>query len=751
MHREDGPDRTESGASGLSSTGRGHADAKKNAQSGSGQPIGVRALFSGFNMWRRETYLTLRAKVVLVVTFIGAALILLAAVFTCFNFRHNVNMEARAHVNIALGVLDQAVVRTQSFGALAPVLDAVSGSPAVTAVAIGTQQGEVLAYEGHQPINRQMLAERFTEAGRNFDDDRVSSIEAVGSVQNGIQDYAVPVALPGGGSSGIAIFSIDVHLIEQSQIAGAMSTMSWLFVLIIVSILTISLILHRVVVAPIEALSGFVGSKKRPPRPEGDMRDEISVVTRALSDAFEDSQAKEVMLQRLASTDGLTSLGNRGWFKESLAEAIADHREDRSLVGVLVFNLDKFKDVNDTLGHDAGDRLLQRTADVLKGCTRDGDKIARIGGDEFGLILPGLRSADEALDLSYRFIRAVGAPIRFGPHELQPSCSVGITLFPQDGRDPDTLLKNADLALSRAKMEGNGMSLLYRHELHLRAIERNSIERDLRAAIRQGDLELFYQPKVDVASQRIAGAEALVRWRHPERGYIPPDVFIPVAEKSGFIGELTKWVMNEACRQIRHWQDMGLARVTVAVNVSAGDLRRPDLTDMIANTLVKHSVSPQYLELEVTESMVMQDVDMVIGTLRRLRSLGIGIGIDDFGTGYSSLAYLKRFPVQRLKIDRSFVRDLSAFGEGRVIPKVIIDLAHALSVKVVAEGVETAEQLHALAELGCDEAQGYFLGRPMPCDEFEAYLQNSPVAREPRETSGEQAAVRLPSIGGSAA
>lgn len=233
MHREDGPDRTESEASGLSGTGRGHADAK-NARTGSGQPVGLRSLFSRFDVWRRGSYLTLRAKVVLVVTFIGAALILLAAVFTSFNFRHNVNLEARAHVNIALGVLDQAIVRTQSFGALAPVLDAVSGSPAVTAVAIGTRRGEVLAYEGHQPINQQMLGERFAEAGRNFDNGRTSSIEAVGSVRNGIQDYAVPIVLPGGGASGIAIFSIDVNLIEQSQIASAMSTMSWLFVLIIV-------------------------------------------------------------------------------------------------------------------------------------------------------------------------------------------------------------------------------------------------------------------------------------------------------------------------------------------------------------------------------------------------------------------------------------------------------------------------------------------------------------------------------------
>ena len=748
MHRVDGPGRTESGAKGLSGAGQDHMKSH-SAQTMSGQASGLRAFLSRLNVWRRSRFLTLRAKVVAIITAIGALLLLIAAVFTCLNFQHNVDATARAHVNIALGVLDQAIAKTQSFDALAPVMDAVSGSPAVTAVAIGTGRGEVLAYEGHQPMNRPTLVRRFVDAGRLFEGSGRSGVETVGPVQNGIQDYAVPEALPGSSRGGIAIFSIDVHLIEQSQLAGALTMLSWLIVAIIISVLTISLIVHRVVITPIEALSGFAGRKQSPPRPSEGMQDEISLVARALSDAFADSDAKDRMLQKLASTDGLTSLGNRSWFKEALANTIADRREERSLVGVLVFNLDKFKDVNDTLGHDAGDRLLQRTADILKSCTRDGDRIARIGGDEFGLILPGLRSADEALDLAYRFVRAVGAPIRLGPHELQPSCSVGITLFPQDGRDPDTLLKNADLALSRAKSEGSGTSLLYRHELHLRAIERNSIERDLRAAIRQGQLELFYQPKVDVASQRIAGAEALVRWRHPERGYIPPDIFIPVAEKSGFIGELTNWVMNEACRQVRRWQDMGLTKVTVAVNVSAGDLRRSDLTDMIANTLVKHTVSPQYLELEVTESMVMQDVDMVIGTLRRLRSLGIGIGIDDFGTGYSSLAYLKRFPVKRLKIDRSFVRDLNGSGEGRVIPKVIIDLAHALGVSVVAEGVETAEQLHTLAELGCDEAQGYFLGRPMPRDEFEAFLQNSPLARVQQQERKEL--THVPSVGGTAA
>lgn len=300
-------------------------------------------------------------------------------------------------------------------------------------------------------------------------------------------------------------------------------------------------------------------------------------------------------------------------------------------------------------------------------------------------------------------------------------------------RDPDVLLKNADLALSRAKFEGSSACVLYRHELHLRVMERNSIERDLRAALAQKQFVLYYQPKVDITSGRISGAEALIRWQHPERGLIAPDLFVPVAERCGFIGDLTRWVLDEACRQNRAWQEDGLPKVGVAVNVSAVDLRRPDLSDMVANTLVRHAISPQYLELEVTESMVMRDVDVVIGTLRRLRSLGVGIGIDDFGTGYSSLAYLKRFPVKRLKIDRSFVRDIADTRDGKIIPKVIIDLAHSLGLNVLAEGVENVAQLEILRALGCDEAQGYFLGRPMPAAEFEVFLRHAPNGLHPVE------------------
>jgi EAL domain-containing protein (putative c-di-GMP-specific phosphodiesterase class I) len=254
---------------------------------------------------------------------------------------------------------------------------------------------------------------------------------------------------------------------------------------------------------------------------------------------------------------------------------------------------------------------------------------------------------------------------------------------------------------------------------------RNSIERDLRTALARKQFTLYYQPKMDIQTGKLVGSEALIRWQHPERGLISPDVFIPVAERCGLIAEVTKWVLDEACRQNAAWQAFGLPKLGVAVNVSAVDLRRPDLTDLVAGTLMRRGLSPQYLELEVTESMVMRDVDMVIGTLRRLRSMGVGIGIDDFGTGYSSLAYLRRFPVKRLKIDRSFVRDIADMRDGHIIPKVIIDLAHSLGVSVLAEGVETIEQLDILRSLGCDEAQGYYLGRPMPAADFENMLRRA--------------------------
>lgn len=457
--------------------------------------------------------------------------------------------------------------------------------------------------------------------------------------------------------------------------------------------------------------------------------DEFGVLASALDKTFRTARESEARLANLVCRDSLTGLANRTFFKERLSQDLAVAERSGTVVGLLLLDLDNFKDINDTLGHDIGDKLLQRTADILRECADKSDMIARLGGDEFAIILSQVDGPASLTRLASRIIQALAEPQRIESHELRPGTSIGITTFPNDGRDPDMLLKNADLALYRAKAEGRGNFQLYRHELHQRAMERNSIERDLRQALTDGQFVLYYQPKIDLRTGAIVGAEALVRWLHPERGLIPPGMFIPVAESNGFIVELTRWVLDEACRQNRAWQDDGLQPFAVAVNVSAADLRRPDLTDRVASTLIRSGLSPQYLEIEVTESMVMRDVDFVTGTLRRLRSLGVAIAIDDFGTGYCSLAYLKRFPVKRLKIDRSFVHDMISAHDGYAIPKVIIDLSRSLGVKVVAEGVETAQQLETLRKLGCDEAQGYFLGRPAPAEEFAEFVRHyrSPI------------------------
>lgn len=675
-------------------------------------------------------FVSVRAKVVSLLTLVGMAMVLLAGAFTFYNFSYNLQTATELRATGAAQVFAFAARRTGSISEMEPVLAALAAAPAIQDAAVAGPDGRVAASSHSGWLGKDLdeaakaLAESKAETGRAVPAGALRHLTGAGDYPG---DYAIELEFPRLGTKAVALLRVDVDSLAEALTVKAWNMMMWLTITVILAILTLSLLIHRVVVAPIEALRSYAETGGRGEAGPAGPDDEIGIVARALSNSFRARRDGEARLASLASTDGLTGLGNRSFFKAQLAGEIAYRERHGGFAGVMILNLDKFKDINDTLGHDAGDIVLKLTAEILKGCRREGDIVARIGGDEFGVILAGIENADEALQLASRLSRAIGVPFRLGTQELQQASCVGITLYPQDGRDADVLVKNADLALSRAKQEGSGACVLYRHELHLRAIERNTIERDLRTAIARNQLTLFYQPKVDMATGRVTGAEALIRWRHEERGFIPPALFIPVAERSGLVVPLTKWVLDEACRQNREWQVQGLPKIGVAVNVSAIDLRRTDLTDTIANTLIQRGLSPQYLELEVTESMVMQDVDVVIGTLRRLRSLGVGIGIDDFGTGYSSLAYLKRFPVKRLKIDRSFVSDVADGRDGHVIPKVIIDLAHALSVKVVAEGVESVDQYNMLRDLGCDEVQGYFVGRPMPAAEFEVFLRNSPA------------------------
>ena len=714
---------------------------ERESAAGASVPLArLRALAASLREAVSNRFLSLRAKVVSLLTLIGAVLVALAGIYTIYDFRTSLDLQAWSRAAGVGDAIIYAARNAETLTDLEPVIDAVAGAPGLKGAAVTGPDGLVAisslpSWKG-KALNIDVPLKKNVPVA-------IAQQKRLGGYGRYPGDYAFAIDFPRMGESATVLIRVDVDQLASLNIADAWNLMMWLVITAILAILSISLLLHRIVVAPIEALRRFAESGGKGKAEAAGPDDEIGAVARVLSASFRARSEGEAQLITLAATDGLTGLGNRSHFKSRLMQDIAAcEREEGRNVGVMILNLDNFKDVNDTLGHDAGDRLLQRTAEILRGCAREGDTVARIGGDEFGVIMPDIKNADDALQLAGRLVRAVGAPFRLGAQELQQAACVGLTLYPQDGRDADVLIKNADLALSRAKQEGAGACVLYRHELHLRAIERNTIERDLRTALAKNQLMLFYQPKVDIATGRVVGAEALIRWRHEERGFVPPSLFIPVAERSGLVVPLTKWVLDEACRQNREWQDQGLPKIGVAVNVSAIDLRRTDLTDTIANTLIRHGLSPKYLELEVTESMVMQDVDVVIGTLRRLRSLGIGIGIDDFGTGYSSLAYLKRFPVKRLKIDRSFVHDVADRRDGDVIPKVIIDLAHALGVKVVAEGVETADQYERLQALGCDEVQGYFAGRPMPAAEFEVFLRNSPAGglRRAERPAGREAA-----------
>ncbi len=685
-----------------------------------------RAIVSSLSM-------SVRVKVVGLLCAVGIAIMALSSVFVLHIYENQIESRVSEHMSTLTDVLAHVMTDAKSPDDIATVISAFTALPSVSSIVIADASGKIIAANDPSLLHRDIFNLGWTDLLARLDASDGHLVHG-DTLPSGAMEYARRVDAPFAQGAATIYVRLNLQPLLATIQSTAWSLLVWLMAAVVVPILMISLIMQRILVSPIEALRDFAEHRGGGAFAlSGGASDDISVIAHRLADAFNATNTNEERLADLAQTDGLTELGNRIYFKSRLAREIARAGEAGQMVGVMILNLDSFKMINDSLGHDVGDIILQRTADILRGCQRPGDTIARLGADEFGVILTGLAALEESAEMANRFIRAVGVPFRAAGHELHQTACVGLTVYPQDGRDAEVLLKNADLALSCAKQEGSGTCILYRHELHLRAMERNSIERDLRAALAQQQFVLYYQPKVDITSGCIVGAEALIRWLHPERGLVPPDLFIPVAERCGFIGEVTKWVLDEACRQNQIWQEQGLPKIGIAVNVSALDLRHEDFTDTVANTLVSRKLSPQYLELEVTESMVMRDVDAVIGTLRRIRSLGVGIGIDDFGTGYSSLAYLKRFPVKRLKIDRSFISDIADGRSGNIIPKVIIDLGHALGLEVLAEGVEDMAQLEILRALGCDEAQGYFLGRPMPAAEFAEFLQGAIDGLHPRE------------------
>ena len=443
-------------------------------------------------------------------------------------------------------------------------------------------------------------------------------------------------------------------------------------------------------------------------------------------DITERKRAEE-QIKSLAYHDALTGLPNRRLFQDRLSVAVAQAHRNAQPLAVLFLDLDRFKPVNDSLGHSAGDRLIQDVAERLRTCLREGDTVARLGGDEFTLLLPGVSQVVDAARVAEKVLDTLRQPFHIEGRELFVTASIGISLYPDDGRDADALVRNADAAMYRAKEQGRDNYQLYAPALNATALERLALESSLRQALAHDELIVHYQPVLDLASGRLEAMEALLRWRHPELGLVPPTEFIPLAELTGLIIAFGPWVLRTACAQTRAWQEAGHAEVGVAVNISARQFQHPDLVAQVKRALDETKLEPRFLELEITETSAMHGVQMAIHTLRELKALGVRIAIDDFGTGYSSLSYLRRFPIDTLKIDRIFISEITHDPDDAAIATAVIALAHTLKLRVVAEGVETAEQLAFLTARGCQHAQGFLFGAPRPAEECASLLE-APVA-----------------------
>ncbi len=438
-------------------------------------------------------------------------------------------------------------------------------------------------------------------------------------------------------------------------------------------------------------------------------------------------------LRRRAFLDPLTELPNRMLFEERLAQAVV--RRDREIgpnrtrIAVLFIDLDGFKPVNDSFGHGAGDRVLKEVARRLCRTARTGDTVARVGGDEFLLLMEEPADPQDCASLAEQLCLVMREPFDLADMVVEVSASVGIAAYPGDG-ERDKLIAHADAAMYAAKRSGGNTFALFEAHMDADVLPQLSLQRDLRHACERGELVLYYQPKVDGRSGQIHGVEALLRWRHPQRGMLSPTLFIPLAERYGLIGEIGSWVIDEACRQMREWCDIGV-HIRVAINLSAHQLRDADLSGRIERTLARYQVDPERLLCEITESVAMEDIEATRRAFERLARNGVYLSIDDFGTGYSSLSYLRQLPAKQLKIDRGFVKDLEASRDARAIVDAIVRLAHALGLRVVAEGVETQGQRDILLELDCDELQGYLFAHPMPASELLSWMLNSTPTAEP--------------------
>ena len=438
------------------------------------------------------------------------------------------------------------------------------------------------------------------------------------------------------------------------------------------------------------------------------------------SDISERMSAEE-RIRQLALYDSLTGLPNRATFYSLIKQALIIASRDNITGGVMFIDLDRFKYINDTLGHGAGDELIRRVSARLKTCLRASDVVARLGGDEFVVGLFDVKFAEDAAIVAKKMLSTFATPLLIEGHEISISASIGISIYPDDSVDIEDLIKFADIAMYRAKENGRNNYLFYSNDMNVRSIDKLQLESDLRRAMDRKELLLHYQPQADIHTGEMTGAEVLVRWQHPEKGMISPGQFIPLAEETGLIVSIGQWVMDQAVAQNKAWQNKGLPILKLAVNLSAQQFH-PKLVEEVTAVLKQHDLSYEFLELEITESMVMNNAEKVIEMLSKMEALGVKMSLDDFGTGYSSLSYLKRFPIHKLKVDQSFVRGIPHDPDDVAITRAIIGMGKSLGLRVIAEGVETREQLEFLRGEGCDEIQGFIFSRPIPAFEFSKLL-----------------------------
>ncbi len=471
------------------------------------------------------------------------------------------------------------------------------------------------------------------------------------------------------------------------------------------------------------ALRKYLSHKELPSLPT-EFTDEAGIL---MADTSHTLKKLDEIIHYTSNYDDLTGLPNRVLFRSRLSQAISQEQSNNHLLAVISLELDRFKDINNTLGHSISDLLLRSAAHRLSNCIRELDVISSFDSNKFAILQTHITSLDEVITLSEKLLNALEQPFSLDGNQIYTGSSIGISIYPHDNSNVELLLGNADNAMYQAKQKGRNSYQFYSAELNANLQERLNLENELHDALKQEELLLYYQPKFSLHSERIVGVEALLRWNSPKRGFISPAKFIPIAEETGLIVPIGEWVLRTACAQNMTWQTEGLSFIKMAVNLSASQFKELNLVEMTAQILDETGVAPSYLELEVTESMLMENVQQGITLLQELHDMGIALSLDDFGTGYSSLNYLKRFPIDTLKIDQSFVRDLVLNSDDAAITQAIISLAHNLQLSVIAEGVETKEQWDYLKANGCDEIQGYYFSRPIAADALAKLLASHPT------------------------